>query len=179
MNETIASELKNALEGFSGAEIELTKYFQESFGNETRIDYGTGHETNFIAFCCCLDKIGFFTKADDRAVILGIFHRYLLLCRRLQVRTSIVTFLKECHEFHYVTLCRLDRLSYGACWKPWSPLIGRFPVFVFSLWLSSTGFTGRPRSRRFCETRSNRQRRRQIYVFASDQAHLSCKNWTL
>ena len=87
MNETIASELKNALEGFSGAEIELTKYFQESFGNETRIDYGTGHETNFIAFCCCLDKIGFFTKADDRAVILGIFHRYLLLCRRLQVRS--------------------------------------------------------------------------------------------
>ena len=29
MNETIASELKDALEGFSGAETELTKYFQE------------------------------------------------------------------------------------------------------------------------------------------------------
>ena len=92
MNETIAIELKDALEGFSGAEIELTKYFQESFGNETRIDYGTGHETNFISFCCCLDKIGFFTKADDRAVILGIFNRYLLLCRRLQVRPSITTY---------------------------------------------------------------------------------------
>ena len=85
MNETVKTELKIALEDYPGAEKEVTKYFQESFGNETRIDYGTGHETNFIAFCCCLDKIGFLSKADDRAVILGIFHRYLLLCRRLQV----------------------------------------------------------------------------------------------
>lgn len=31
---------------------ELFPYFNESFGNHTRIDYGTGHETNFILWLC-------------------------------------------------------------------------------------------------------------------------------
>lgn len=29
---------------------EVGKYFYESFGNEKRIDYGTGHEANFMAW---------------------------------------------------------------------------------------------------------------------------------
>lgn len=32
--------------------IELSGYLEESFGNPTRIDYGTGHETTFIIFLC-------------------------------------------------------------------------------------------------------------------------------
>lgn len=31
---------------------ELAGYLEESFGNPTRIDYGTGHETTFIIFLC-------------------------------------------------------------------------------------------------------------------------------
>jgi hypothetical protein len=31
---------------------ELSIYLRDSFGNPTRIDYGTGHETNFIIFLC-------------------------------------------------------------------------------------------------------------------------------
>lgn len=31
---------------------ELTAYFCDSFGNQTRIDYGTGHETSFIVWLC-------------------------------------------------------------------------------------------------------------------------------
>lgn len=29
---------------------ELSAYFNESWGNRKRIDYGTGHETNFLAW---------------------------------------------------------------------------------------------------------------------------------
>lgn len=29
---------------------EVGKYFYESFGNDKRIDYGTGHEANFMAW---------------------------------------------------------------------------------------------------------------------------------
>lgn len=29
---------------------EVGRYLQESFGNRERIDYGTGHEANFVAF---------------------------------------------------------------------------------------------------------------------------------
>lgn len=60
-------------------------YLCESFGNATRIDYGTGHETNFIAFLCCLDLVGVVNKSDDRALILALFQRYLVLVRRLQI----------------------------------------------------------------------------------------------
>ena len=31
---------------------ELEAYLTDSFGNATRIDYGTGHETNFVIFIC-------------------------------------------------------------------------------------------------------------------------------
>ena len=34
----------------AAAAIELAPYLCESFGNGTRIDYGTGHETTFIIF---------------------------------------------------------------------------------------------------------------------------------
>lgn len=43
---------------------EVVVYFTESFGNKTRIDYGTGHELSFIMFLCCLFKIGALTELD-------------------------------------------------------------------------------------------------------------------
>jgi hypothetical protein len=36
----------------AGAECELVTYLIDSFGNSTRIDYGTGHETTFIVLLC-------------------------------------------------------------------------------------------------------------------------------
>lgn len=35
-----------------GAAQELLSYFIDSFGNATRIDYGTGHETTFVVLLC-------------------------------------------------------------------------------------------------------------------------------
>jgi hypothetical protein len=36
----------------AGGERELVTYFVDSFGNATRIDYGTGHETTFVILLC-------------------------------------------------------------------------------------------------------------------------------
>jgi len=56
----------------------------ESFGNATRIDYGTGHETNLAALLFCLAKLGVVTDADRKALVLRVFKRYLDLVRRIQ-----------------------------------------------------------------------------------------------
>lgn len=37
--------------------IELSTYLNESFGDNMRIDYGTGHELNFMVFLFCINKI--------------------------------------------------------------------------------------------------------------------------
>jgi hypothetical protein len=62
-------------EELRGAAAELAPYLDDSLGNPTRIDYGTGHETTFIALLCCLAKLGVLTEADLQVD----------LCARLQV----------------------------------------------------------------------------------------------
>jgi hypothetical protein len=63
---------------------ELAGYFSESFGNATRIDYGSGHELSFLVWLRCLDKLGRLTEADRPAVVLVVFERYLVLMRQIQ-----------------------------------------------------------------------------------------------
>lgn len=63
---------------------ELQAYLLDSFGHPVRIDYGTGHESNFILFLYCLYKLQCFTSADLQAVALGIFYKYLHVARSLQ-----------------------------------------------------------------------------------------------
>jgi len=65
---------------------ELIPYLSDSFGNATRIDYGSGHEAAFLVFIMCLYKIGLLTPSeDDQAIVLRVFHRYLKLVRKLQL----------------------------------------------------------------------------------------------
>jgi serine/threonine-protein phosphatase 2A activator len=45
------------IDGFKKAIPELKTYLMESFGSYERIDYGTGHELNFIVFLLCLFKL--------------------------------------------------------------------------------------------------------------------------
>ena len=47
----------------------------EGFGNATRIDYGTGHEAKFVAFLCCLMKIGVILREDAAAVVLVVMNK--------------------------------------------------------------------------------------------------------
>ena len=63
---------------------ELGKYFHESFGNSLRIDYGTGHETNFVAFMFCLEILGLITPNDYEALVLLVFDQYINLMRHIQ-----------------------------------------------------------------------------------------------
>ncbi|XP_055331758.1 serine/threonine-protein phosphatase 2A activator-like [Paramacrobiotus metropolitanus] len=67
------------------ATVELQPYLLDSFGNSTRIDYGTGHEANFIMFLLCLWKLGVFQKTDATALVTSVFKKYLELCRHLQL----------------------------------------------------------------------------------------------
>jgi len=66
------------------ASIELAPYFIDSFGNATRIDYGTGHETTFVAwlYCCC--QVDVFTEADTLNIVTRVFNAYLQLMRKIQ-----------------------------------------------------------------------------------------------
>ncbi|KAH8550337.1 Phosphotyrosyl phosphatase activator [Umbelopsis sp. PMI_123] len=63
---------------------EVSAYLVESFGNRRRIDYGTGHEANFIAFLLCLEKLGVVGSDDYKAAVLRIFVKYMSLMRELQ-----------------------------------------------------------------------------------------------
>lgn len=73
-------------ENLQTAASELSVYLTESFGNPTRIDYGTGHEFSFIMFLCCLFKIGALKNELDKVpVALKVFNSYLIFARKLQL----------------------------------------------------------------------------------------------
>lgn len=85
---------------------ELCTYLTESFGNKMRIDYGTGHELNFIIFTmgllylteedlpklgeseCTLSKdtLRQYVSRNGWDILALFAHRYLRLCRRLQIK---------------------------------------------------------------------------------------------
>lgn len=86
LNECSMDLLEDALpEQYHAALIEINTYFIESFGNATRIDYGTGHELAFIMFLCALYKIKALTEKDNLHTGLKIFNAYLIFVRRLQL----------------------------------------------------------------------------------------------
>lgn len=68
----------------TGAVVELSRYFGESWGDRTRIDYGLGHELNFLCFFYCLHKLGVITKDDYPALVLRVFCKYISIMRQLQ-----------------------------------------------------------------------------------------------
>lgn len=70
--------------GHEAAAVELVPYLLVSFGHPSRIDYGTGHETSFVVWLCCLFKLGSLTKDDLAPAVLQIFNSYLQVMRRLQ-----------------------------------------------------------------------------------------------
>ena len=59
----------------AGAEAELAPYLADSFGNATRIDYGTGHETAFVAFLYCLAALGVVGEGDRVALVNVVFEK--------------------------------------------------------------------------------------------------------
>ncbi|XP_022865583.1 serine/threonine-protein phosphatase 2A activator isoform X2 [Olea europaea var. sylvestris] len=72
-----------------GATVELVPYFTDSFGNSSRIDYGTGHETNFAAWLYCLARLGIVKEEDYPALVARVFVKYMDLMRKLQLTYSL------------------------------------------------------------------------------------------
>lgn len=104
--------LQKALpEQYHRAVAEIVVYFIESFGNSTRIDYGTGHELSFIMFMCCLFKIGALVATDQIAAGLKVWlYTYLLLLFLTQ--TKINPFVDFQHIFAVCSSIAID-ISYG------------------------------------------------------------------
>lgn len=74
---------------------ELSVYLHESFGNRSRIDYGSGHELNFLIWLLCLYQLNVLhispteantdSKGDLKPLVLRVFAKYLDLMRRVQM----------------------------------------------------------------------------------------------
>ncbi|KAJ0162358.1 Serine/threonine-protein phosphatase 2A activator 2 [Colletotrichum tanaceti] len=67
------------------ANEEVAVYLEHSFGNKMRIDYGSGHELNFIMWLLCLYQLRIIAKDDFRPLVLKVFERYLKLMRKIQL----------------------------------------------------------------------------------------------
>ncbi|KAI9760233.1 MAG: Serine/threonine-protein phosphatase 2A activator 2 [Geoglossum simile] len=63
---------------------EVSTYFLQAFGNRMRIDYGSGHELNFIIWLLCLYQLNIIQRSDLQALVLHVFMRYLRLMRVIQ-----------------------------------------------------------------------------------------------
>lgn len=63
---------------------ELSTYLTQSFGNRKRIDYGSGHELNFMVWLLCLYQLRVVNRDDFKALVLRVFLRYLEVMRVIQ-----------------------------------------------------------------------------------------------
>lgn len=63
---------------------ELSTYLNQSFGNRRRIDYGSGHELNFMVWLLCLYQLRVVKREDFKALVLRVFLRYLEVMRVIQ-----------------------------------------------------------------------------------------------
>mmetsp|Transcript_2083 Transcript_2083/g.7754 ORF Transcript_2083/g.7754 Transcript_2083/m.7754 type:complete len:286 (+) Transcript_2083:733-1590(+) len=88
-HEYVLSAIPDFIKGLSfpieeATKVDITAYLQNSFGSPARLDYGTGHELNFIAFLCCLELLSVLDLRDRSKVALKIFVRYTGLTRTIQ-----------------------------------------------------------------------------------------------
>ncbi|EJD51948.1 Phosphotyrosyl phosphatase activator [Auricularia subglabra TFB-10046 SS5] len=63
---------------------ELQVYFSESWGNRTRIDYGSGMELNFLCWLFCLERLWVVRESDHSALVIRVFWRYIQVMRHIQ-----------------------------------------------------------------------------------------------
>ena len=63
---------------------EVSTYLHHSFGNRQRIDYGSGHELNFVIWILCLERLSLLPTSTFPELALVVFPRYIKLMRRLQ-----------------------------------------------------------------------------------------------
>lgn len=80
------SSLHSLIPGLAPEAVsELSIYLEESWGNEKRIDYGSGMELNFACWLLCLAKLGAVdARRDAEALVLRVFWDYVTVMRKIQ-----------------------------------------------------------------------------------------------
>lgn len=68
-----------------GLSSELKSYYLDCYGSSHRIDYGTGHEMNFLCIIYILVCTGILDISDATEIVHHIFFNYILLVRKIQV----------------------------------------------------------------------------------------------
>lgn len=63
---------------------EIMPYLLECFGNSKRIDYGTGHELNFVFILIILLEVQWFKTEELQKLIQIVFKKYLSVCKTVQ-----------------------------------------------------------------------------------------------
>ncbi|ODV88716.1 hypothetical protein CANCADRAFT_127901 [Tortispora caseinolytica NRRL Y-17796] len=66
------------------ADDDASQYLCRAFGDRERIDYGSGHELNFMCCLLCLKKQGFLTENDYCALVIKVFEKYIKVMRHIQ-----------------------------------------------------------------------------------------------
>lgn len=102
---------------------ELGQYVSGSFGSQSRMDYGNGHELSFMFFLCSLFRAGVLQPADYPAAALMLFARYLNCVRMLQqtfeLRPAGCQGAYSVDDYQFVAyLWGAAQLCYAAPFKP-------------------------------------------------------------